>query len=166
MAQRTTPPEIPGFTFIEWLGGGGFADVFRYRDSLGRGVAVKVLHQTVNEATFNAFAAEAVLMARLSGHPNIVTIHSSGLSADGRPFLVMEECSTAHLGIRVANRVLATTLAMEYTVQLAGAVETVHRQDILHRDIKPANILFTGFQRPALTDFGISASSKDRKSVV
>ena len=62
MAQRTTPPEIPGFTFIEWLGGGGFADVFRYRDSLGRGVAVKVLHQTVNEATFNAFAAEAVLM--------------------------------------------------------------------------------------------------------
>ena len=29
MAQRTTPPEIPGFTFIEWLGGGGFADVFR-----------------------------------------------------------------------------------------------------------------------------------------
>ena len=158
MAQRTTPPEIPGFTFIEWLGGGGFADVFRYRDSLGRGVAVKVLHQTVNEATFNAFAAEAVLMARLSGHPNIVTIHSSGLSADGRPFLVMEECSTAHLGIRVANRVLATTLAMEYTVQLAGAVETVHRQDILHRDIKPANILFTGFQRPALTDFGISAS--------
>ena len=158
MAQRTTPPEIPGFTFIEWLGGGGFADVFRYRDSLGRGVAVKVLHQTVNEATFNAFAAEAVLMARLSGHPNIVTIHSSGLSADGRPFLVMEECSTAHLGTRVANRVLATTLAMEYTVQLAGAVETVHRQDILHRDIKPANILFTGFQRPALTDFGISAS--------
>ncbi len=158
MAQRTTPPDIPGFTYIEWLGGGGFADVFRYRDSLGRGVAVKVLHQTVNETAFNAFAAEAVLMARLSGHPNIVTIHSSGLSADGRPFLVMEECSTAHLGTRVSNGVLATTLAMEYTVQLAGAVETVHRQDILHRDIKPANILFTGFQRPALTDFGISAS--------
>ncbi len=158
MAQRTTPPEIPGFTFIEWLGGGGFADVFRYRDSLNRGVAVKVLHRTVNEASFNAFAAEAVLMARLSGHPNIVTIHSSGLSADGRPYLVMEECSTAHLGARVSHRVLATPLAMEYTVQLAGAVETVHRQGILHRDIKPANILFTGFQRPALTDFGISAA--------
>ena len=91
MGQRTQPPELPGFTYIGWIGGGGFADVFRYRDSLGRGVAVKVLHQTVDETAFNAFAAEAVLMARLSGHPNIVTIHSSELSPDGRPFL--SQCS-------------------------------------------------------------------------
>lgn len=162
MGQRTQPPDLPGFTYIGWIGGGGFADVFRYRDSLGRGVAVKVLHQTVDETAFNAFAAEAVLMARLSGHPNIVTIHSSGLSPDGRPFLVMEECSSTHLGSRISNRVLPPTQAIEFTIQLAGAVETAHQQGILHRDIKPANILFTGFQRPALTDFGISASQDQR----
>lgn len=158
MAQRTTPPDLPGFTFIEWLGGGGFADVFRYQDSLGRVVAVKVQHRGVFEGDSRQFEAEANLMAKLSNHPNIVSVFQAGLAADGRPFLVMEECSTAHLGARIARRTMTPSKAMEITVQIAGAVETAHRLGILHRDIKPANILFTEFQRPALTDFGISAS--------
>ncbi len=160
MAQRTTPPELPGFTHIEWLGGGGFADVFRYQDSLGRRVAVKVQHRGVNGGASTAFEAEANLMAKLSNHPNIVSIFQAGVAADGRPFLVMEECSTSHLGARIARRPLTTSKAMEVAVQVAGAVETAHRMGILHRDIKPANILFTEFQRPALTDFGISASGE------
>ncbi|HMR48833.1 MAG TPA: serine/threonine-protein kinase [Arachnia sp.] len=152
MAPRTTPPELPGFTYLDWLGGGGFADVFCYQDGLGRRVAVKVLHGTGG----SAFNAEANLMAKLSSHPNIVTVFYSGVAADGRPFLVMEECGTAHLGARIAKRLLTVSKAMEITIQVAGAVETAHRMGILHRDIKPANVLFTDFGRPALTDFGIS----------
>lgn len=155
MAQRSMPPELPGFVYIDWLGGGGFADVFRYQDALGRKVAVKVLHG----GDESAFDAEANLMAKLSSHPNIVSIFQAGVAADGRRFLVMEECGTAHLGSRVAKRVLSTSKAMEITIQVAGAVETAHRMGILHRDIKPANILFTGIGRPALTDFGISVGS-------
>ena len=162
MAQRTTPPDLPGFRFIEWLGGGGFADVFRYEDSLGRRVAVKVQHRGVDRGGSSAFEAEGNLMAKLSNHPNVVSIFQAGVAADGRPFLVMEECSTSHLGGRIAQRPLTVSKAMEVTVQVAGAVETAHRMGILHRDIKPANILFTEFQRPALTDFGISATTDQR----
>jgi len=43
-------------------------------------------------------------------------------------------------------------------IQVASAVETAHRAGIVHRDIKPANILVTDYNRPALTDFGISGT--------
>ena len=158
MAQRTTPPDLPGFVYLDWLGGGGFADVFRYQDALGRKVAVKVLHG----GGASAFDAEANLMAKLSSHPNIVSVLQAGVAADGRPFLVMEECGTAHLGARIAKRLLTASKAMEIAIQVAGAVETAHRMGILHRDIKPANILFTEFGRPALTDFGISEGADVR----
>lgn len=158
MAQRTVAPQLPGFEYVDWIGGGGFADVFRYRDALGRHVAVKVQHQGVDSTSSAAFTAEANLMAKLSNHPNIVSIFQAGVSGDDRPFLVMEECNTSHLGNRIANRPLSPSKAMEVTIQIAGAVETAHRLGILHRDIKPANILFTEFGRPALTDFGISVA--------
>lgn len=160
MAQRTVPPDIAGFAHQGWIGGGGFADVFRYQDAMGRSVAVKVQHRGIDSGTSTAFQSEANVMAKLSTHPNIVTIHTSGVAHDGRPYLVMEECSTAHLGARIAKRTQSVAKAMEVTIQVAGAVETAHRMGILHRDIKPANILFTEFGRPALTDFGISVSGE------
>ncbi|MBK8464029.1 MAG: serine/threonine protein kinase [Nigerium sp.] len=158
MAPRSVAPELPGFSFLGFIGGGGFADVFRYQDALHRTVAVKVTHGVSGESA-QAIAAEANLMAKLSSHPNIVSIFQAGVAPDGRTYLVMEECAAAHLGARVSKRLLSVSKAMEITIQLAGAVETAHRLGILHRDIKPANILFTGFQVPALTDFGISASN-------
>ena len=160
MKQRTTAPDITGFAYLDWIGGGGFADVFKYQDSMGRSVAVKVQHRDVDGSAEAAFRAEAALMAKLSTHPNIVTIHTSGVSADGRPFLVMEECDRDHLGARVAQGRMSTSETMEIIIQVASAVETAHRMGILHRDIKPANILFTEFGRPALTDFGISVSGE------
>ena len=159
MAQRTPAPELPGYTFRKWLGGGGFADVFHYhQEGLGRDVAIKMLHHGVNPKTLAAFQTEASLMAKLSSHPNIVTIFEMDIASDGRPYLVMEMCPAAHLGERVSRRLYSPAKAMEVGVQIAGAVETAHRLGVLHRDIKPANILFTQFSVPALTDFGISIS--------
>lgn len=157
--MATIAPELPGYTFRKLLGSGGFADVYHYvQDDLGRDVAIKVLKRTVNEKSLQAFRTEGTLMAKLSGHPNIVTIHNSGVAADGRPYLVMELCRADNLGDRIARRVLAPDRALELIVALAGAIETAHRLGVLHRDIKPANILFTQADMPALTDFGISVS--------
>ncbi|PID97306.1 MAG: serine/threonine protein kinase [Actinomycetales bacterium] len=153
------PPELDGFRYVDRIGGGGFADVYRYDQTLPeRQVAVKVLHRGIGGPAVDSFRSEANLMAKLSNHPSIVTIYQAGVSADHRPFLVMEMCSSAHLGSRIAKRTLTIQETLELGIQIAGAVETAHRQNILHRDIKPANILFTEFKRPALTDFGISVS--------
>ncbi len=163
MGQNSVAPQLPGYTYLGFIGGGGFADVFRYQDPTGRPVAVKVTHGASGE-TLQASEAEAQLMAKLSAHPSIVTIYTMGTAPDGRTYLVMEECGAAHLGQRVAKRLLTASKAMEITIQLAGGIETAHRLGILHRDIKPANILFTGLRVPALTDFGISVSHETGQS--
>ena len=162
MSRRVAaaPPLIPGLSFVDVLGMGGFADVFRY-EQLGRHVAVKVLTTDLSHNTQQAFEAEANLMARLSTHPAIVSIYQAGAASDGRSYLVMEVCQPKHLGARLRQKTFAVGKALEVTVQIAGAVESAHRLGVLHRDIKPANILFTEFGRPALTDFGISVSRQD-----
>jgi len=156
---RTQPPHIDGFRVVDWLGGGGFADVFRYEEtSLSRLVAVKVLHGGLGSAALDAFRNEASVMAKLSYHASIVTIYRTAVSKDRRPFLVMELCPSRHLGARIARSTYPVAKALEITIQIAGAVETAHRLGVLHRDIKPANILFGQSGRPLLSDFGISVA--------
>ena len=155
----TLPPEIPGLRFIESLGVGGFAEVYRY-EQLGRTVAVKVLTQDLSYNSQQSFEAEANQMARLSNHPSIVSIYHAGVAPDGRSYLVMEVCHPYTLEQRIKSRTFPVAKALEITIQVAGAVESAHRLGVLHRDIKPANILFTEFGRAALTDFGISVSTQ------
>ncbi|RNI22279.1 serine/threonine-protein kinase [Flexivirga caeni] len=156
----SAPPALDGFRFLELLGSGGFSDVFKYEQvQLHRAVAVKVLIGDLDAGGQASFEAEANLMAQMSNHPSIVSIYQAGASPDGRPFLVMEYCPPPGLDKRMRRKPLSVPNALEVGIQVAGAVETAHRLDILHRDIKPANILFTEFNRPALTDFGISVSA-------
>lgn len=160
--QPSAPPDLEGFQYLELLGIGGFADVFLYEQSrLRRKVGVKVLLRDLGAGAQNAFEAEANLMAQLSNHPSIVSIYQAGAASDGRPYLVMEYCPPPHLAIRIKAKPLTVGKALEIGVQIASAVETAHRLGIVHRDIKPANILFTQYNRPALTDFGISATMGD-----
>lgn len=80
MAQKYPPPKLEGFEAVDWLGGGGFADVFSYTDKWGRQVAVKVLHRGVDGNAQASFEAEVRLMAKLSNHPNIVSIFEAGVA--------------------------------------------------------------------------------------
>ena len=157
----STPPVIPGYTVGRLLGMGGFADVFLYEQALPRrSVAVKVLLAgALRPDVLARFATEADLMAQLSHHPSIVTIHHAAVAADGRPYLVMEYCARPGLGARYRTERISVAEALRIGIRLASAVETAHRAGILHRDIKPANVLTTDFGWPALTDFGIAATT-------
>lgn len=159
--EPAVPPQIPGFAYVKLLGLGGFADVFEYRQDLpARSVAVKVLlASSLDDETRVRFSTEANLMAQLSHHPSIVTIHHADISADGRPYLVMEYCSRPGIGARYRTERISVAETLRTGIRLASAVESAHRLGILHRDIKPANILTTDFGYPALTDFGIAAAT-------
>ena len=155
------PPELPGFTYLEVLGSGGFADVYLYEQALPRRrVAVKVLlTERISTGSVAEFTAEANVMAMLSTHPAIVTIYQAGVAQDGRPYLVMEYCPKPNLQARYRREPFSVAEALRVGVQVAAAVETAHRAGVLHRDIKPANILVTEYNRPALTDFGIASTT-------
>lgn len=154
------PPHIPGFSYISLLGSGGFSDVYLYeQDRPRRKVAVKVLLSDLKtEGARRRFESEANLMAQLSSHPYIVTIFEAEVTEAGHSYLAMEYCSRPSLDVRYRRQRFSVDEVLAVGIQVASAVETAHRAGIAHRDIKPANILVTDYNRPALTDFGISGT--------
>ncbi len=161
MAQRlpSAPPILPGLAYIRPLGSGGFADVFLYgQDMPRRDVAVKVLPSDVRDPDLlRMFNAEADVLAHLSAHPSIVTVYQAGVSADGRPYIVMEYCPGS-LAQRYRVERIPVPEVLSIGVRMAGALESAHHAGLVHRDVKPSNILVTTFGAPVLADFGISSS--------
>ncbi|GAA3774676.1 hypothetical protein GCM10022240_28080 [Microbacterium kribbense] len=157
------PPILPGLSFIRPLGSGGFADVFLYAQDLPRRqVAVKVLPAGVHEPELlRMFNSEADVLAHLSAHPSIVTVYQAGISADGRPYIVMEYCPDS-LAQRYRHERMPLDEVLTIGVKMASALETAHRAGLVHRDIKPSNILVTAFGSPVLADFGIASSLASR----
>ncbi len=153
------PPVIAGYSHIRLLGRGGFADVFLFQQNMPRRfVAVKVLHHDVVDAeVLRMFNAEADVMARLSAHPSILTVYDASISADGRPYLVMELCPGS-MGNRFRSERIPVPEVLNAGVKIASALETAIRSNVLHRDIKPSNLLITTFGTPVLADFGIASS--------
>lgn len=161
LARRVTgqPPVLPGYNYVRPLGSGGFADVFLYEQDMPRRVvAIKVLvDDAINPEVLRTFNAETDTLARLSSHPAIVTIHHASISADGRPYFVMEYCPD-NMSARYKKEPLPVAEVLDTGVRIAAALETAHRSGVLHRDIKPSNILLTAMGSPALADFGIAAA--------
>ena len=161
MAKRlpSAPPLLPGLTYVRPLGSGGFADVFLYeQDMPRRAVAVKVLPGDLRDPELvRMFNAEADVLAHLSAHPSIVTVYQAGISADGRPYIVMEYCPGS-LAQRYRVERLPVDEVLAIGVKMASALESSHRAGLVHRDVKPSNILLTSFGVPVLADFGIAAS--------
>jgi eukaryotic-like serine/threonine-protein kinase len=167
MARRlpSQPPVLPGFSYVHVLGSGGFADVFLYEQNMPRRqVAVKVLlSEVVNDQVRQMFQAEANLMAQLSAHPSILTVYQASVSSDGRPYLVMEMCSSG-LGDRYRRERVPVADVLHIAVKIGSAIETAHRAGVLHRDIKPSNILQTAYGHPVLSDFGVAATLSEAAS--
>lgn len=171
MSRRlpSQPPVLPGFSYVHVLGSGGFADVFLYEQNMPRRqVAVKVmLSEVVNDQVRQMFQAEANLMAQLSAHPSILTVYQASVSSDGRPYLVMELCSSS-LSERYRREPIPVPEVLRIAIKIGSAVETAHRAGVLHRDIKPSNILQTAYGHPVLSDFGIASTlgaQQDEESI-
>ncbi|OLR89799.1 serine/threonine-protein kinase [Actinokineospora bangkokensis] len=149
-------PRIEGLRWQRFIGSGGFADVHLYRQARPRrSVAVKVL-KGLEPALREQFTAEADAMVELEDHPNITPVYFTGVSDDGRHYLVMPYYPQENYADRARRGPLPVAEALSVGIQVAGAVDAAHRGGILHRDIKPANILVDKHGAPRLSDFGIA----------
>lgn len=144
------------YELLEILGRGGMAVVYRARQpSLGRDVAVKVLHDYLDPQAGARFEREARAVARLQ-HPNILPVYDYG-EDEGRRYFVTQYIpqgrTLAHLLI---GGPLDPAQALGLADRLLDALAYAHRSGVVHRDIKPANIMLPQSDWPLLADFGIA----------
>lgn len=155
----------------ELLGSGGFASVYKARDSqLGRDIAIKRLkhkssddHRQLREQML----AEAKILASLH-HPNIVTIHDV-IETDEGADIVMEFISGSTLADVVNSAPLEVNQFIFIATQLLSALTTAHENNVLHGDLKPINVMLTRLEdenyQATLIDFGVSPSLETDKPI-
>jgi tRNA A-37 threonylcarbamoyl transferase component Bud32 len=156
---RALGPVVAGYTILRTLGEGGAAVVYLARqEALDRLVAVKVLrHGVEDERAWRQFRREARTIARLSAHPNVVTVYTAGRSQAGHPYLVTEFLDRGSLSdVIAAEGPLPPATVAKVGVAVADALEAAHALGILHRDVKPGNVLLDRHGRIKLADFGIA----------
>ena len=146
------------YEIIEKIGNGGMATVYKAKcHVLNRYVAVKILRDefTTDEEFVKRFNAEAQSAASLA-HPNIVAIHDVGHEGD-LYYIVMELVKGKTLKeIIIEDGAIAWKWCVNVAIQIASALETAHKNNIIHRDIKPHNIIITEDGIAKVTDFGIA----------
>ncbi|WP_238904604.1 Stk1 family PASTA domain-containing Ser/Thr kinase [Clostridium sp. YIM B02506] len=145
----------------EKIGEGGMSLVYKARDKkLNRFIAVKILkHEFIdNEDIVDKFKKEATAIANLND-PYIVNVLDVG-SQDDYNYIVMEYVKGKTLKelIREKGRI-PYDLALNFSTQIAKALDCAHKNNIIHRDIKPQNILVTEEGSLKVTDFGIAKST-------
>ena len=149
---------IGRYQIIRRLGRGGFGIVFLAKDAdLDRLVAVKLphLHRAQHQNYLHTFLREARTLARLD-HSAVVPIYDCGLIDDGRCFVVSKYIEGRDLSHVMLQGPLPTVEIARLLIDVAQALDHVHRARIVHRDIKPANILVGDNGRVYVADFGLA----------
>lgn len=150
---------IGKYEILEPLGQGGFATVYRARDTvLARTVAIKVCQATDPE-TLERFVREARVTGNLQ-HPNIAQVFDFGVEGNV-PFLVQEFLPGWDLSEIVRSGVSNLAFAVSVLVQVARGLAHAHARQIVHRDIKPSNIRVLPDGLVKILDFGIARLTQD-----
>ena len=162
MTMLRTESTIAGrYRIEERLGAGGTAVVYRAFDTqLGRRVTLKLLHEHAirDPELLERFDREARAIARLGGHPNVVTVLDCG-EHDGRRFIVFEYVDGGDLrALIAAEGALPVDRAVKLGGEIASALAHAHAHGIVHRDVKSANVLLAD-GTAKVADFSIASTA-------
>ncbi|MEQ1870020.1 MAG: protein kinase [Vicinamibacterales bacterium] len=148
---------IGNYRIVETLGRGVTGTVFRALDeTLGRNVAVRVLHADVADSdVMKRFQLEVKALAQLND-PDIATIHDVQVTGEG-VLLVTElvsgeslEALMARVGPETPER------AALLVAQILSVLGHAHAVGVVHRDLKPSNVIVTERGTIKLLDFAMA----------
>jgi serine/threonine protein kinase len=145
------------YLLIEPIGRGGFATVWRARESAnGEDVAIKVLHPELAGDVIRRqrFFRGARIMAELA-HPIVVRIREREAEDDGFFYFVMDFIPGGNLQDAVLQGRVYREQAIPIILSIGEALAEAHARGHVHRDVKPVNILLTESGAPRLTDFDL-----------
>ena len=138
--------EVGEWTVAGFIGRGGSAEVYCARHRrLGTAAVLKVLWHD-GDGPRERFRRETRFLMESGGGP-FPAFYGAG-EEDGRPWMAMElleEYPAPSTDAGVAA----------YLLDVANAVESLHRRGWVHRDLKPRNILRRPDGRAVLADFGL-----------
>jgi len=156
-----TASYIGNYRLAEQLGSGGMGVVYRAIDeSLGREVAIKVLHPHLikHKEHKERFRREARVHAQLM-HPNIVTLLALHEEADEMA-LIMEMVHGKNLKEYLQEQEnYAIADLIQIALSVLSGLEAAHQVGLIHRDLKPANVLISNDGEVKLMDFGLAKSA-------
>ena len=160
---RFTAQQLDGYTQNKSaeLGAGSFGAVYKGMLPNGLDIAVKVLHDHMDdEVTEQQFMAEVGTLWR-TNHANLIRLIGYCFDADERA-LVYELMANRSLDKYLfdrRHRVVGPAALLVIAGGVARGLRYLHEEcqkKIIHYDVKASNVLLDGNLTPKLTDFGIA----------
>jgi len=160
-----SPEDLP-YTDEQLLARGGMKTILRVHDpKTARYVAMATLEPDSPEELYEPFLREARLTALLD-HPNIITIHDIGLTADSIPYFTMElktgesldriiKENSSSRGGNGADAVAFLPHLLGIFLKVCDAVDYAHSQNVVHLDLKPDNIQVGQHGEVVVCDWGL-----------
>lgn len=145
-------PEVPGYEMRSVIGRGGMGVVFR---ALRLDDELEVALKIGSTELFERLQREADTLQQLD-HPHILRMLDSGLTPDGRCFIVTPLMQGGDLAKRLQQGPLPEKEALRLFRQVLDAVAYAHSKGVVHRDIKPANLLLNEAGHIVVADFSLA----------
>ena len=151
------------------LGSGGTGRVYLARQlSLGRVVAIKVMRPELDPDGEQRFEERFFREASMAGalqHPNVVTVHDFGRTADGLCFIVMELLGGVSFKELLRGGPMEIGRCVGLFEQVVRGLRHAHKAGLIHRDMKPGNIQILpgdeGLDHVKILDFGLVKGEGD-----
>lgn len=144
------------------LGHGSFAKVkFATNTQTGDRAAIKVIQRqhVLHHRMVEQIKREISTMKMIK-HPNVVNLVEV-MASKTKIYIVLEYVDGGELFDKIAkDGKLQEDAARRYFHQLINAVDYCHSRGVYHRDLKPENLLLDSYGSLKVSDFGLSAFSK------
>src|SRR5215831_2194879 len=170
-------PDVPAPTNLEYVGS-VLKDRYYISKELGRGnigvvylaadrqlhskpVVIKVLLDACSQNQWfrKKFSQEIEALSRVD-HPGVVNVMDSGVTPDGKSFLVMQLVRGENLRAMIRHDGMDFELVAAIVRQAGQALTAAHTEGIIHCDLKPENVMLQdlgeGQYQVKIVDFGVA----------